>query len=169
VPVLTNPRWEIYAQGLAQGKTSDDAYSSAGYNPNRKNATRLKTNQDVITRVVELQGSRTDRLVISRQYVIDALIENAEKALGRRPVKIGSNGHAKETYVYRGEVANQAIRLAGIEVGMFVERKEVKHISELASLSDVELLEELVRSAGEAQELLEYHGDEAADEAETSE
>ncbi len=168
MPMLQNQRHERFAQGLAQGKTAAQAHEDAGYAPNRFNASTLKTNKNVIDRVLELQGNRAERQVLSRQYVIEALIENAEKALGRKPVKIGSNGHAKETYVYRGDVANQAIRLAGIEMGMFVERKEIKHTSDLAKLSDVELLEVLVKEAEEAQQLLEYHGGDDTGETETN-
>ena len=169
MPILKNQRHEKFCQALAKGKTATDAYAEAGYVPSRANAAVLKTNQRIIDRVVELQGQNLNRTIITRQYVIEALIENAEKALGRKPVKIGSNGQAKETYVYRGDVANTAIRLAGIEVGMFVERKEVTHKSDLSKLSDVELLEVLVKEAEEAQQLLEYHGGDEPDGTETPE
>ena len=66
--------------------------------------------------------------MLSRQYVVDALLENAEKALGRRPVKIGADGN--EVYIYRGDVANRAIQLAGLECGLFTERKEITHSAE---------------------------------------
>ena len=90
---------------------------------------------------------------MTRQYTIEALVENIEKALGRRPVKIGAEGN--EVYVYRGDVANRAIQLAGIEVGMFTERKEISHPkSSLDNLSDLELVQTLQR---EATALLEYH------------
>jgi hypothetical protein len=35
----------------------------------------------------------------------------AEKALARIPVKIGKAGEEQEVYLYRGEVANYAIRM----------------------------------------------------------
>jgi len=83
--------------------------------------------------------------------VVDALLENAEKALGRRPVKIGAEG--KEVYVYRGDVANCALQLAGLDIGLFTERKEVNIRHELAHLSDADLIEELNK---EARLLLEH-------------
>jgi hypothetical protein len=129
------------------------AYREAGYVDNRRNASALKTNQDIIARVLEIQTETRDRFVLSRQRLIDGLIENLEKALGRKPVKIGQEG--KQTYVYRGDVANRAIQLAGIELGMFVERKEITHTrSNLDHLSDLELVQ-LVQQ--EAQALLEDH------------
>ena len=54
------------------------------------------------------------------------------------------------------------------EFGLFVERKEIKHTSDLAKLSDVELLEVLVKEAEEAQVLLEYHGGDAEDGTDNS-
>ena len=38
---------------------------------------------------------------MSRQYLVDALIENVEVALGRRPVKQGPASIPVEQYVYR--------------------------------------------------------------------
>jgi len=69
----------------------------------------------------------------------------AEKALGRRPVRVGSEG--KECFVYRGDVANRAIQVAGIEAGMFTEKREVKHLSQYDRMSDAELLEVLAEEA----------------------
>ena len=53
--VLENVKWENFAQGLAQGKSADQAYQDAGYSANRGNAVRLKTNESIIARVQELQ------------------------------------------------------------------------------------------------------------------
>jgi hypothetical protein len=145
MPALRNQRQERFCQALAAGKSASLAYEEAGYVPNRGNASILKTRQNIIDRVLELQGQQRDRLVLSRQYVVDALLENAEKALGRKPVKIGADG--KEVYIYRGDVANRAIQLAGIEVGLFIERKEVKHVGEFDKLSDEELVKLLAQEA----------------------
>jgi len=91
---------------------------------------------------------------LTRQYTIEALVENIEKALGRRPVKIGAEG--TEVYVYRGDVANRAIQLAGIEVGLFTQKSEISHKfrDDLDKLSDLELVQTLQR---EATALLEHY------------
>ena len=151
MPPLKNQRQERFCQALAAGKNASLAYEEAGYAPNRGNASILKANQNIIDRVLELQGQQHDRLVLSRHYVVDALLENAEKALGRKPVKIGKEGEEHAVFVYRGDVANRAIQLAGIEVGLFTERKEIKHLNEFEKLSDAQLVELL---AQEAQALL---------------
>ena len=92
------------------------------------------------------------RFVLTRQHVLEALVENIEKALGRWLVKIGAEG--REVYVYRGDVANRAIQLAGIELQMFTERKEIKCLTEFDEMSDVELVQLLEQ---EARALLEDH------------
>jgi hypothetical protein len=110
MPALRNQRHELYVKGIAKGLTSDAAHTAAGYMPNRRNATRLKTNQDIIKRVQELQSEDTERFVLTKQCLLDSLVANLEIALGRRPVKIGADG--KEVYVYRGDVANTVIKMA---------------------------------------------------------
>ena len=103
---------------------------------------------------------KQDRFILTRQCVLDGLLENIEKALGRRPVKIGEEG--KLVYVYRGDVANNALKLAGNELGLFVEKAEVTHKREFDELSDLQIVEEIQR---EAQLLLEHHSREMAEKS----
>src|SRR6476659_11055812 len=152
MPALRNQRRELFAQGLARGMSAAQAYREAGYVDNRRNASALKANQDIIAKVLELQAERQDRFVLTRQCLLDALLENLEKALGRRPVKIGEEG--KEVYVYRGDVANTAIKMAGSELNLFTEKKAIAHRTNLDDLSDLELVQKV---RDEAQVLLEYH------------
>ena len=54
--------------------------------------------------------------------------ENAEKALGRRPVRLGKaseSGKIEDVYVYEAAAANAAIKMAGVEVGLFVRNEEI--------------------------------------------
>jgi hypothetical protein len=67
-----------------------------------------------------------------------------EAALGRRPVKQGLDG--AEHYLYRGEVVNNAIKMAGGEVNLFRDKAEV-----FSDLSDEELI---LRLRDEAEALL---------------
>jgi len=61
VPVLDNPKHEAFAHGLASGLSADEAYGTAGYSPNRGNATRLKANESVAARVEEIRSAAADR------------------------------------------------------------------------------------------------------------
>jgi hypothetical protein len=56
VPTLENQRHELFAQELAKGKTAHEAYSLAGFKESRKNASRLRTKEDITARVAELQA-----------------------------------------------------------------------------------------------------------------
>ena len=82
-------------------------------------------------------------------FSIDALIENVEVALGRRPVKQGPAAIPVEQYLYRGEVANTA--MAGLEVGLFKDKAEVTHRMDFSDLSDEQLL---IRLRDETEALL---------------
>src|SRR6187551_2592612 len=76
MPMLTNSRHERFAQGLAQGKTADEAYRLAGYAANRGNASTLKANQNIEARVAELQARVVQGVILTREWVIERLIEN---------------------------------------------------------------------------------------------
>jgi phage terminase small subunit len=73
MPVLENPRHEAFAQGLAKGKTADDAYTLAGYRPHRGNASTLRANQNISDRVAELLSSSANRAEITVTRVLKEL------------------------------------------------------------------------------------------------
>jgi phage terminase small subunit len=110
---LSNPRHERFAQGLAQGLSASDAYVKAGYGESRSAASRLSTNVNVQARVAELQARVVENVSLTREWVIEQLIENASLA--------------KEAGDY--SPANQALQLLGKELGMFVERTENVNIN----------------------------------------
>jgi hypothetical protein len=145
--ILENQRWELFAQGLAKGLTQGEAYVQAGHKPSPSAPSRLFENVRIKGRVQELIGRQAVEIIVTKQYVTEALVDNLEKALGRKPVKIGEVGKEREVFVYRGDVANRAIQLAGIELQMFTERKEIKHLGEFQKLSNVQLVELLTREA----------------------
>lgn len=118
MPILSSARQELFAQGLAAGKTADQAYIDAGYSPDRHHAARLATKGHVRARVEELLGRATQGIVLTQQWVIEKLIENANRAMQEAEVKAGSG-----EYKYDGAVANRALELLGKQIGMFIERQ----------------------------------------------
>lgn len=147
---LKSDRKELFAINLSKGMTQDAAYSDAGYKPNRSGSSRLAANVNIINRVAELRSRQVAKVTLTRHYILEAAIENAEKALGRRPVRISKGGKDKEpveVYVYEGQVANAALKMLGSELNMFVDRKDVRIVNEYDKLSDDELAEELKRAA----------------------
>lgn len=79
MPALSNPKHERFAQLRAKGLTADDAYAEAGYSPNRQNAHRLTTNDDILRRVAELQERAAQRTEITVAGITERLLAIATK------------------------------------------------------------------------------------------
>ena len=80
MPILKNQRWELFAQQIAKGETAAQAYITAGFRPSRKNASRLRSREDVGARVQELQAASANHAVISVATIcaeLDAAIQIA--------------------------------------------------------------------------------------------
>jgi phage terminase small subunit len=82
MPALTNPRHELFAQGIAKGKGQTEAYRDAGYTGNTPTecASRLLTKANVAARVRELQERAAQRVVISVESVTESLLRIAKQA-----------------------------------------------------------------------------------------
>lgn len=121
--MLSNPRHELFAQGLAGGLSASEAYKSAGFAGHASSASRLLTNAKIKDRVAELQERAAKGVSIDRQWVLERLIENANRAM-QAEARLDESGAAVGEYKYDGSVANRALELIGKELGMFVERTE---------------------------------------------
>ncbi len=121
MPALANVRHERFARELSGGKTASEAYELAGFKASRPNASRLQHQENIRQRVAELhaQGAEiaqkatekaAERLSVDREWVMARLKDNAVSAA------------AKEDY----GPSNRAIELLGKEIGMFIDRKEVR-------------------------------------------
>ena len=71
MPCLSNARYERFSQGLASGKTIDQAYREAGYVAHRGNASTLRSKQSIQARVAELLSRAAEGAVLARQWVLD--------------------------------------------------------------------------------------------------
>jgi phage terminase small subunit len=80
MPALSNHKYELFAQALAKGECADAAYVSAGYRPNRGNASTLKANQSVINRVAELQARIALKVDLVVADVVEMLLEDRKLA-----------------------------------------------------------------------------------------
>ena len=78
--VLTNPKHELFAQGLAKGLTQAEAYERAGYKPSEANASTLTRNQKVAGRVAELQSRAAARVEITVAGLTERLLRLADTA-----------------------------------------------------------------------------------------
>lgn len=77
MPVLKNPRHELFAQEMAKGKSATDAYLASGYETDvdmaRRAGSRLAANPTVRERIDELLGSIARRAEIKQADVIKEL------------------------------------------------------------------------------------------------
>lgn len=81
MPILRNPRHEVFAQELAKGLSIADAYEAAGYKPCRKNASHLlQDNALVRARVAELQAAGAERTEMTIESLTENLLRIAERA-----------------------------------------------------------------------------------------
>src|SRR5277367_7180129 len=76
-----------------------------------------------------------ERTAIDKEWVIERLRENVERAMQARPV-LDRAGNPTGSYVYNGAAANRALELLGKELGMFVEKRENKVVDEFDSMTD---------------------------------
>lgn len=73
MPILSNSKHELFAQGLAQGKSASAAYIDAGYEANAGNAGRLNRNEHVRARVEELLFAGAERAGVTIDRVVAEL------------------------------------------------------------------------------------------------
>jgi phage terminase small subunit len=76
MPVLQNAKHERFAQELAKGKTADEAYVAAGYRSSRKNASRLRTNEDILARVEQIQSKAAEKAAVTVSDIAAQLDED---------------------------------------------------------------------------------------------
>lgn len=75
MPILENGKHEDFCLAIVEGQSVEDAYVSAGYAPNRGNATRLKANEVIRLRIEELQGKKAKALNSSYRWDASELFE----------------------------------------------------------------------------------------------
>lgn len=136
MPVLRNPRHEAFAQNVAKGMPREEAYIEAGYKPDRHNAFRLTTVDNIASRISELRDrsaqkaewTAADRLLglkaiydacatSDRRTAISAVAEANKMQGSYAPAKreiSGPNGGAIQTIDLSNVSADDLERLEAI-------------------------------------------------------
>jgi len=114
MPILKNARHEAFAQAIAKGQTSDQAYQTAGFSANRGNATRLKAKESVSQRVDELLSKAAERTLVTIDSVTSELEEARALALATKQsaaAVTASMGKAKlhKLLIERAEVEHKGL------------------------------------------------------------
>lgn len=166
MPALLNAKWEHFAQLINNGESGVQAYSLAGYSAKsaHQNSNALMKKAVVSERIAELRKQKEEmhaesmRQVIeesgvTKAWVIAQLAENVTMAKAAEPVT-DANGNPIGEYKQNIQAANRALELLGKELGMFIDRKEVK-TGALDDLSPadrrvaLEVVQEAIRRAKE--------------------
>ena len=145
------PKQEAFVLAYVKTGNASEAYREA-YNTKasaktiHEKASRVLAEGKVRARFEVLRGKVSERVVektaISKAWVIEKLVENVERAMQAEPVRRKTGDGEEEVlgeYTYNGSVANKALELLGKELGMFIDRKEVRGPNEFARMSDEEL------------------------------
>jgi hypothetical protein len=80
---LSNHKHELFAQELAKGASKLDAHRRAGYSGCRSAASRLSTNENIRSRVVELQAIGSLSTVVTIERLTAELEEARRVAIAR--------------------------------------------------------------------------------------
>jgi hypothetical protein len=141
MPVLKNPKHEMFAQYLAQGKTQDEAYELCGYRPSRGNASHLADKQSIRDRVHQ----------VTTQTVTKEATATAKKAAFTLESLIQRHDAVYERALDSGQypAATNANKEISILTGHRVERAEIGGPGEFDHLNDDELERELTERLAE--------------------
>jgi hypothetical protein len=123
---LRNTKHERFAQGLAEGRSADEAYEVAGYKRNRSHASRLVAKGSIRGRVAELQGAAAEET----QITIESLIGEAAD-IQRRATQAGQHSAAIAALIAKAKLA-----------GRWVERSEQRNTNANYVVSDRPMTEE---------------------------
>ena len=133
--MLKNAKHEHFAQLVAGGKTPPVAYVTAGYSEAgaAQSANRLLKNADVALRIAQLRKAveeparerAIEKAAVDKAWVLSQLIEVVKMAKQAEPVR-DAEGNPIGEYRQNLAAANKSLELLGKELGMFVDRSEVR-------------------------------------------
>lgn len=158
-----NKRQEVFCQQVAKGITPTEAARGAGYSGSgvRVTASRMMDKPEIVERIAAIkttvERATVSRVAIDKAWVISQLVENVETAKQAVPV-LDREGNETGDYVQNLVAANKALELIGKELGMFVERREVRTGPLFADLTDEQLDAALAAARALAEAAGEAHG-----------
>jgi len=128
---LANQKHEQFAQKVAAGMSAAQAYTECGYSEKTaaQAASRLLTDVKVASRVAELKEGMASvamaKTGIDKAWVLAKLVKVTEMGMSSEPVT-DEDGNPIGEYKQNLAAANKSLELIGKELGMFVDRKEIR-------------------------------------------
>ena len=168
---LTDKQW-AFVTAMVSGLSAPEAYKKVysardGTDPDAmwriQNGYKLARNPKIRAQVekltveANLAAARNaavgmaKAVAVDRQWVIKNLKEVVERCMQQEPVR-DKDGKPTGEWRFDSRGANQALSLLGKEIGMFVERKEIRH-GPLTDATDDELKRETSKLLGELSSL----------------
>ena len=118
MPPLENARHERFAQGLAKGKTQEEAYVEAGYVGDRTAASRLAGDVNIRQRLQELQERAAVRVELTLSDIIAEIEQARIAALSAETVQASAAVSASKAKAeLLGLGAAKKIELGGADGG----------------------------------------------------
>ena len=98
----------------------------AGYSPNgaASRGSRLLKREPVKRAIQEAMDRRSERTLLSQDWVINSLRKVAERCMQARPV-LDREGAETGEYVFDARGANRALELLGKHLGMFTKKHQI--------------------------------------------
>ena len=124
---LTNPRHERFALALFEGKSADEAYVTAGYRENRGNASRLKANECIQTRLIELQQA----VAKEQKVTVASLLRELEEAREHATTKDQLSAAVRAT-MGKAQLAGLLVERSQVEITGTVSFKDCRDHADLA-------------------------------------
>lgn len=130
-----SPKQEMFCFEYVRTGNATEAYKSSynaekmGYATIRVKASQLLARDNIRITVDRLReeaiAPAKKRLSISKEWVLEQLVENVSMAKAAEPV-LDKEGKPTGEYTQNLAAANKSLELIGKELGMFVDRKEVR-------------------------------------------
>lgn len=129
MPILKNPKNEMFCHHRVEGLSAVQAQVKAGWKRHPSNAQRLNAREEIQARIYELTVIAAAQASISKAYILEKLKTNIEQCM--RPGN-----------TFNPAAANKGLELIGKELKMF---KDYRHdtIITLDNMTEEEILERL--------------------------
>ena len=126
-PQGLNPKQLRFVKEYLVDRNGAQAAIRAGYSKHtaRTIANQLLTKLDIRAAVQKGEDELTKSTQLSRDYVINGLMANAERAMQYREV-LDKLGNPTGEFEYQGQVANKSYELLGKTLNMFTETRRIE-------------------------------------------
>ena len=136
MPTLRNAKHEHFAHLIAKGMKASKAYIAVGYSSGgaAQSANRLLNIAEIDGRIEELREAieapsrerAIEKAAMDKAWVLQKLVQVHNLGVALEPVTSEDGSLTGEVKTANLAAANKALELIGKELGMFIDRKEIR-------------------------------------------